>query len=87
VRHVDLTREPPSDLLGRSTFKEQIHRLGKVAARGLHRVALTGDVQLGTKSHVAVPLAFDDGREKFPDVAKPSPSSNNSNVADQVLPQ
>src|SRR5688572_16837608 len=59
-RDVNLVAQPLLDLLGRGSLQEQLQRLQEVCPRLLDRVALTGDVQLRAKSHVAFVLALDD---------------------------
>jgi hypothetical protein len=58
--HVDLRVQPRCDLGRVGRLQEQAHRFGEVAAGIFDRIALAGDVQLGTERDVAISLASDD---------------------------
>src|SRR5256885_13438985 len=71
-RHINFSLQPPLDFRAVRAFDEELHRLAEVRRRVFDRIALAGNVQLGTERDEAIALAVDHCRES-PYIAHRSP--------------
>ena len=52
------------DFLGIGGFQKELNRFSQVFLRFFDGLALAGDIQLGTRGYIPVPLVIDDGRKR-----------------------
>lgn len=65
LRDIHFIVQPALYLLRRGNLKEELERFTEIVPGLLYGLALTSDVQLGTPSHIALALAFDNSGEPF----------------------